>query len=138
MSAEHHNYYTLPNGEQLLEYVNQLSFPVGNIVKYVYRHREKGGTEDLRKALVYLDSIDPDDLTVDNKDFKYRTNEALAIGKLLFSLAKSEKAYVADILRPLLSAFCAKNVSLVEANLAGLRFNVEGAIKREVKREMAP
>lgn len=27
----------------------------GNIIKYLWRYREKGGTEDLRKAQVYLE-----------------------------------------------------------------------------------
>ena len=32
-----------------------LSFPEGNIVKYICRWREKGGLEDLKKAAKYLD-----------------------------------------------------------------------------------
>ena len=32
-----------------------LSFPEGNIIKYICRWREKGGLEDLKKAAKYLD-----------------------------------------------------------------------------------
>lgn len=32
-------------------------FYVGNIIKYVLRHREKNGVEDLKKARVYLDKL---------------------------------------------------------------------------------
>jgi hypothetical protein len=32
----------------------RLDFPLGNVVKYVARHREKNGVDDLRKALWYL------------------------------------------------------------------------------------
>lgn len=31
-----------------------LNFRLGNVVKYVLRHDKKGGKEDLRKALWYL------------------------------------------------------------------------------------
>ena len=33
---------------------NQLGFCEGNVVKYVCRHRLKGGIEDLKKAMHYL------------------------------------------------------------------------------------
>lgn len=36
---------------------NQLGFLEGNVVKYVTRHRGKGGVEDLRKARHYLDKL---------------------------------------------------------------------------------
>ncbi len=32
-----------------------LTFHLGNVVKYVLRHDEKGGLEDLKKARWYLD-----------------------------------------------------------------------------------
>jgi hypothetical protein len=36
-----------------------LDYWLGNVIKYVLRHREKGGIEDLRKAQHYLEhSID--------------------------------------------------------------------------------
>ena len=33
----------------------ELNFNKGNIIKYIWRWRDKGGVEDLRKASVYLD-----------------------------------------------------------------------------------
>jgi len=36
---------------------NDLGFCEGNIVKYVTRWREKGGVEDLRKAIHYIEFL---------------------------------------------------------------------------------
>ena len=33
----------------------ELGYHLGNVVKYVLRHKEKGGIEDLKKARWYLD-----------------------------------------------------------------------------------
>ena len=44
---------------QPVEYIiaNKLGFCEGNIVKYVSRHKEKGGIEDLKKARHYIDLL---------------------------------------------------------------------------------
>jgi len=41
---------------QPIEYIlaNNLGFCEGNVVKYVTRYRHKGGVDDLRKAVDYL------------------------------------------------------------------------------------
>lgn len=39
---------------QVLEQLN-LDFRLSNCIKYIWRHRTKGGIEDLRKARWYLD-----------------------------------------------------------------------------------
>lgn len=31
-----------------------LNFPIGNVIKYAARYKDKNGTEDLKKALFYL------------------------------------------------------------------------------------
>lgn len=36
---------------------NELTYPVGNIIKYVCRHDAKNGVEDLKKARRYLDMM---------------------------------------------------------------------------------
>ena len=36
---------------------NELEFCVGNVIKYVCRHRFKNGVEDLKKAKHYIDFI---------------------------------------------------------------------------------
>jgi len=44
---------------QPVEYIhaNRLSYLEGNVVKYVTRHRKKGGVDDIRKAIHYLELI---------------------------------------------------------------------------------
>ena len=36
---------------------NNLGYLEGNIIKYVSRHKQKGGVEDLRKAAHYLEKL---------------------------------------------------------------------------------
>lgn len=36
---------------------NNLNFIEGNVIKYVCRHREKNGKDDLRKAIHYLELL---------------------------------------------------------------------------------
>lgn len=38
-------------------YANELGFLEGNVVKYVSRHRFKGGAVDIKKAIHYLEMI---------------------------------------------------------------------------------
>ena len=42
-----------------IEYINRngLSFMEGNVVKYVSRHARKGGADDIKKAIHYLELI---------------------------------------------------------------------------------
>lgn len=44
---------------QPTEYIiaNGLSFIEGNVVKYVTRHKTKGGEDDIRKAIHYLELL---------------------------------------------------------------------------------
>ena len=46
-------------GIQPVEYIhaNGLDFFQGNVVKYVTRHKDKKGAEDIRKAIHYLQMI---------------------------------------------------------------------------------
>lgn len=34
---------------------NYIGFLIGNVIKYVYRYKDKNGSEDLKKAAVYLE-----------------------------------------------------------------------------------
>ena len=36
---------------------NNLGYCEGNVIKYVTRHREKGGAQDIRRAIQYLNFI---------------------------------------------------------------------------------
>jgi hypothetical protein len=44
---------------QPIDYIleNQLGFIEGNVIKYVSRHREKNGAEDIKKAIHYLEIL---------------------------------------------------------------------------------
>lgn len=46
-------------GIQPVEYIksNDLDYFQGNVVKYVTRHKDKGGKEDIKKAIHYLEMI---------------------------------------------------------------------------------
>jgi hypothetical protein len=48
------HYNTHPSGVQCIEIVEHMSFNIGNAVKYLWRHQEKGGVEDLQKARWYI------------------------------------------------------------------------------------
>jgi len=52
------NHY-MDKGIQPIVYIhaNKLGFCEGNVVKYVTRWREKGGEDDLRKAIHYLELL---------------------------------------------------------------------------------
>jgi hypothetical protein len=51
------SHYQLPI--QPIEYIykNKLGYMEGNVIKYVTRHADKGGAEDLRKAIHYLEML---------------------------------------------------------------------------------
>lgn len=52
----HPDHYRRPGGIEPIEFImaNKLPFAEGCIVKYVFRHRSKGGLNDLKKAAEYL------------------------------------------------------------------------------------
>jgi hypothetical protein len=45
--------------------INNLDFMVGNVIKYVMRHKDKNGLEDIRKAMTYLKRIAKHDYNED-------------------------------------------------------------------------
>lgn len=49
------HYNSHPSGVECIEITKHYSFLIGNVIKYVWRHKEKNGIEDLRKARWYLD-----------------------------------------------------------------------------------
>lgn len=52
--VNHPPHYIKPWGE-VIDITEHMSFCLGNVVKYVLRWEDKGGLEDLRKALFYLE-----------------------------------------------------------------------------------
>lgn len=55
INPEHYNKWTI----EPIEFINKnkLDFNTGNAIKYLMRHRDKNGVEDLRKAKQYIDFI---------------------------------------------------------------------------------
>lgn len=51
------HYKQHPTGIECIQVVEHLPFLEGNIIKYVWRWRDKGGVEDLEKAKWYLDRL---------------------------------------------------------------------------------
>lgn len=51
------HYRQHPSGVECIQVVEHLPFLEGNIIKYVWRWRDKGGVEDLEKAKWYLDRL---------------------------------------------------------------------------------
>lgn len=53
--VNHPRHYTgHPSGVECIEIVEHMNFCLGNAVKYIWRAALKGGLEDLRKAVWYL------------------------------------------------------------------------------------
>ena len=52
------NHYNLMQ-IQPVEYIvkNNLGYLAGNVIKYISRHRNKGGADDIRKAIHYCELI---------------------------------------------------------------------------------
>ena len=53
--GNHYKRYTIQPIEFIVK--NDLGFIEGNIIKYVMRHREKNGKQDLLKAKHYIDLL---------------------------------------------------------------------------------
>ena len=53
--GDHYRKYAIQPAEYSAR--NGLSFLAGNVVKYVTRYKDKGGAEDIRKAMHYLELI---------------------------------------------------------------------------------
>jgi hypothetical protein len=54
-------HYMTDGGIETIDYIKSalsadgfVDYCIGNVIKYVSRHRKKGGIEDLKKAQVYL------------------------------------------------------------------------------------
>lgn len=49
----HYNQH--PSGVECIDIVEHFNFNLGNAIKYIWRHADKNGLEDLKKARWYLD-----------------------------------------------------------------------------------
>lgn len=87
MSDNLHPDHYKNNSIQLEPYVlcRAFSFVAGNVLKYVIRHKDKNGDEDLRKALRYFNMMELEDtLTTPKQDVllelwvKFSDNELMS------------------------------------------------------------
>jgi hypothetical protein len=54
--VDHPPHYTKhPSGVECIQITEHMNFCTGNAVKYLWRHVDKGGVEDLKKARWYID-----------------------------------------------------------------------------------
>ncbi len=49
------HYNSHPSGVECIQITEHMNFCLGNVIKYVWRHADKGGIDDLRKAKWYLE-----------------------------------------------------------------------------------
>ena len=54
-NVDHPKHYNKhPSGIECIEVVENMSFNLGNAIKYLWRHEHKNGAEDLEKAIWYI------------------------------------------------------------------------------------
>lgn len=54
-SINHPKHYTShPSGIEVIQITEHMNFCLGNAIKYILRHEHKGGIEDLKKAIWYI------------------------------------------------------------------------------------
>ena len=66
VGGSHYSRYVIQPTEFI--YKNNIPFIEGNIIKYILRHREKNGIEDLKKAKHYLELL---------IEFEYNTDKVI-------------------------------------------------------------
>lgn len=55
IGGEHYSKYTIQPAEFINK--NNILYAEGNVIKYVCRHKDKNGKEDILKAIHYLEMI---------------------------------------------------------------------------------
>ena len=55
IGGKHYLNYKIQPSEFVIE--NKLLYPEGNVIKYILRHQDKGGKEDLEKAMHFIEMI---------------------------------------------------------------------------------
>ena len=68
IGGQHYLKYKIQPSEFVIE--NRLLYPEGNVIKYILRHQNKGGKEDLEKAKHFIDMIIERDYKIENEDQK--------------------------------------------------------------------
>ena len=113
--VNHPPHYTgHPSGVECIEVAELLPFTLGNAFRYVFRHQQKGGTEDLRKARWYLQrdwsreagqAIGIGDLQLARTAaMRIAAHESYVLGGCLVAIASYELALAIDLLDRLIEA----------------------------------
>ena len=55
VGGNHYRKYKMQPSQFVTE--NKLLYPEGNVIKYILRHQNKGGKEDLEKAMHFIEMI---------------------------------------------------------------------------------
>ena len=55
VGGKHYTKYKIQPSKFVVE--NKLLYPEGNVIKYILRHQNKGGKEDLLKAMHFIEMI---------------------------------------------------------------------------------
>ena len=55
IGGEHYLKYKIQPSEFVVE--NKLLYPEGSVIKYILRHQDKGGKQDLEKAIHFIEMI---------------------------------------------------------------------------------
>lgn len=72
----YHKYHIEWNGKDIQPFsvLNDYTFGAGNVIKYLIRYKEKGGKEDLEKAITYIDLILEDSVLNDSNGYDLALN----------------------------------------------------------------
>ena len=65
IGGQHYLKYKIQPSEFVIE--NRLLYPEGNVIKYILRHQNKGGKEDLEKAKHFIDMIIERDYKIEDE-----------------------------------------------------------------------
>jgi hypothetical protein len=55
VGGKHYLKYKIQPSKFVVE--NKLLYPEGSVIKYILRHQDKGGKEDLKKAIHFIEMI---------------------------------------------------------------------------------
>ena len=68
VGGKHYIQYKIQPSKFVVE--NKLLYPEGSVIKYILRHQDKGGKEDLEKAKHFIDMIIERDYKIKNENQK--------------------------------------------------------------------
>ena len=89
---------------QPVEYIhaNNLNFFEGNVIKYITRHREKGGKSDLQKAIHYIEMLIQFEYS-DSAEITEKVNSVEALKDSNISEIKDGEGFTITLVDPLIA-----------------------------------